>query len=104
MPLYRRVPKRGFFNRNRVENQILNLVDLERLDPSRDITVEYLRELKIVSGPAPRVKILGNGDPGGAYHIKVHAVSESARKKIEEKGGSVELVPYGNTKSGDKDS
>jgi large subunit ribosomal protein L15 len=95
MPLYRRVPKRGFYPRNRVENQVVNLVDFERFDASRDIDVDYLRELGLVSGPAPRVKVLGTGEVAGAFKVRVHAVSASAREKIEEKGGTVEILPWG---------
>jgi large subunit ribosomal protein L15 len=100
MPLYRRVPKRGFRPLNRVENSILNLEDLGRLDASREVTVESLRDAGLVGGPDPRVKLLGRGEVEGAWRIRVHAVSESARRKIEEKGGSVEIVPWQETGSG----
>ncbi len=95
MPLYRRVPKRGFFSRNRVENQIVNLCDFERFDASREIDLAYLREIGMASGPEPRVKVLGNGDVKGAFKVRVHAISASARQKIEAQGGSVELIPWG---------
>ena len=95
MPLYRRVPKRGFFSRNRVENQIVNLIDFDRLDVSRDIDIDYLRERGFVSGREPRVKILGSGEVEGAFKVRVHAISASARAKIEEKGGAVEILPWG---------
>jgi len=94
MPVYRRIPKRGFHNRNRVENWPVNLDRFEVLDASQEITVEYLRENGLVGGSNPRVKVLSRGEVGAAYRLKVHAVSEAARKKIEEKGGSVELVPW----------
>jgi len=100
MPLYRRVPKRGFRPRNRVENAVVNLDDLSRLDAAQEITVEALRAAGLVGGPDPRVKLLGQGEVTGAYRLKLHAVSESARKKIEEKGGSVEIVPWQKTGSG----
>lgn len=95
MPVYRRIPKRGFFSPNRVENTVVNLQDFERFDASREITVDYLREMGIAKGPAPKVKVLGRGDVDAAFRVRVHAVSESARRKIEEKGGSVEIVPWG---------
>jgi large subunit ribosomal protein L15 len=94
MPLYRRIPKRGFTPRNRVENSVVNLDDLERLDSAREITVEYLAEAGLVNGPAPRVKILARGDVAAALRIRVHAVSEAARRKIEAKGGTVEIVEW----------
>jgi large subunit ribosomal protein L15 len=94
MPLYRRVPKRGFKNPHRVPNQVVNLEDLVRCESSREITVDVLRELGLVRGPAPRVKILGRGEVTEAYRVRVHAVSASAREKMEAKGGSVEIEPY----------
>lgn len=95
MPLYRRVPKRGFTSPNRIENHVINLDDFERFDASRAIDVAYLREIGIVNGPDPRIKVLGNGEISGAFQVKVHAVSRSAREKIEAKGGSVEIVEHG---------
>jgi len=94
MPLYRRVPKRGFVPRNRVENQVVNLSDLQQLDASREIDVDYLREVGMVSGLDPKVKVLGSGELSGTFRLKVHGISASARRKVEELGGSVELVPY----------
>ena len=99
MPLYRRVPKRGFFSRNRIVNQIVNLADFDRFDASREVDLEYLRELGIVQGLDPRVKILGHGDLKGSFRVKVHAVSDSARQKIEQQGGTIEILPYGRAKS-----
>jgi large subunit ribosomal protein L15 len=95
MPLYRRIPKRGFTSPNRIENTVINLDDFERFDSSRAIDLAYLREIGVVSGPAPRVKILGNGEISGPFKVQVHAVSQSARAKIEAKGGSVEIVEHG---------
>ncbi|MGH2571258.1 MAG: 50S ribosomal protein L15, partial [bacterium] len=56
MPLYRRVPKRGFSPPRRTENQVVNLQEFERFEPGRDVDVAYLRQLRLVSGPEPRVK------------------------------------------------
>jgi large subunit ribosomal protein L15 len=94
MPIYRRVPKRGFTPRARVESSVVNLEDFERLDASREITVEYLRETGLVKGPAPRVKVLARGEIDAAYRVRVHGVSDAARRKIEAGGGSVELVTW----------
>jgi large subunit ribosomal protein L15 len=93
MPIYRRVPKRGFHSRNRVEYQVVNLSDFERLEAGREITVDYLKERGMVNGREPVVKILAGGDVASAFRVRVHAVSAAARRKIEEKGGSVEIVP-----------
>jgi large subunit ribosomal protein L15 len=97
MPLYRRIPKRGFAPRNRVENSVVNLDDFERLEAGSEVTVESLREAGLVNGPDPRVKILARGDVGAAWRVRVHAVSDSARRKIEAKGGSIELVEWSGT-------
>jgi len=100
MPLYRRIPKRGFFSRNRVENQVVNLSQFDRFDAGQEIGVEYLKSCGMVSGRDPRVKILGNGEIAGAFRIKVHAVSETARKKIEAAGGTVELIAHSSDRTG----
>ena len=97
MPLYRRVPKKGFYSRNRVENQCVNLSMFERFDSGEAITPEYLASKGLVSGRNPRVKILGNGEISGSFKIHVHAVSKSAREKIEAAGGSIEILPWSST-------
>ena len=101
MPLYRRIPKRGFHSPNRVPYQVVNVSDFARFDAKSAIDVDYLREAGAVSGRDPRVKLLGFGDVKGAFRVRVHAVSETARKKIEAAGGSVELLTWGPEKSGD---
>jgi large subunit ribosomal protein L15 len=95
MRVYRRVPKRGFHNRSRIDNQIVNVGAFEMLGEERNVTIDVLRDAGFVRGQSPRVKVLGVGEINAAYTVRVHLVSESARKKIEAKGGSVELVPYG---------
>jgi large subunit ribosomal protein L15 len=94
MRLYRRVPKRGFANRNRIVNEVVNLTALSTLDPQQTVTVDALLEAGLIHGPDPRVKILGMGEIEGAYTVQVHGVSESARQKIEAKGGKVEIIVY----------
>jgi large subunit ribosomal protein L15 len=94
MPLYRRIPKRGFHSPNRIPYQVLNLRDLARFDAKATIDPDYLSAHGAVSGREPRVKLLGVGDVSGAYHVRVHAISESARKKIEAAGGNVELLDW----------
>ncbi len=94
MPLVRRIPKFGFKNRNRVEYKPLNLtrlvelVDAGKLDPKSEITPEVLAGLGVIR-KKDRVKVLGNGDISVALKIRVHAVSETAKQKIEKAGGSV---------------
>jgi large subunit ribosomal protein L15 len=94
MPLYRRVPKRGFHSPNRVAYQVVNVADFARFDAKAVIDADYLKGAGAVSGREPRVKVLGFGEVSGAFRVRVHAVSEAARKKIEAAGGSVELVAW----------
>ncbi len=94
MPLVRRIPKFGFKNRNRVEYKPINvsrldaLVDEGKLDPKEDITLEVLVNAGVVR-KKDRVKVLGRGELNIALNVRVHRVSESAKKKIEAAGGSV---------------
>lgn len=101
MPLYRRIPKRGFHSPNRVAFQVLNVSHFARFDAEALIDVDYLREAGAVSGREPRIKVLGFGDVSGAFRVRVHAVSETARKKIEAAGGSIEILAWGSQKAGD---
>ncbi|MFV1979560.1 MAG: 50S ribosomal protein L15 [Rhodothermia bacterium] len=94
MPLVRRIPKFGFKNRNRVEYKPINvarldaLVDEGKLDPKAEITPEVLVSLGVIQ-KRDRVKVLGRGVINIALNVRVHAVSESAKQKIEAAGGSV---------------
>ncbi len=92
MPLQRRVPKRGFHNRNRVECEIVNVRDLERVTEDV-VTPEVLHSYGIVDlNRAVPVKLLGKGDIDRALTVRVHRVSEGARAKVEEAGGTVEIL------------
>ena len=94
MPLTRRIPKYGFKNRNRVSYAPVNLSRLGRLveagkiDPKQEVTPEVLVSAGAV-GKKDRVKILGVGELTVALNVRVHAVSASAKQKIEAAGGSV---------------
>ena len=101
MPLYRRIPKRGFHSPNRVPYQVVNLSDFARFDTKSVIDVAYLRTAGAVSGREPRIKLLAFGEVTGSFQVRVHAASETARKKIEAAGGSVELLAWGSAPSGD---
>lgn len=92
MPLYRRLPKRGFTNPFRRENEIVNLRDLKRIEEDT-ITPEVLEAHRLVDlGKARPIKILGNGTVNRQLTVRVHAISAGARSKIEAAGGSVELI------------
>lgn len=92
MPLHRRIPKRGFRPRNRVEYQVVNLFQLEGF--KGEITPETLAAAGLVSSTRHPVKVLGDGEVEGALNITAHAFSASARSKIEAAGGTA-TVPAG---------
>ena len=92
MPLYRRIPKRGFHNRNTKEIIGINICALDVFEDNATVTVETLMEAGIVKNPRDGVKILGNGELTKKLSIKVHAFSESAKAKIEAAGGNAEVI------------
>ena len=92
MPLYRRLPKRGFTNRNSKTIVGINVSALNRFEDGAVVTVETLLESGIVTNPRDGVKILGNGDLTKKLTVKVDACSEGAKAKIEAAGGNVEVI------------
>ena len=90
MPLYRRLPKRGFKNRNTKEIVGINVDALNRFEDGTEVTIVTLVESGLVSNPRDGVKILGNGELTKKLTVKVTAVSEGAKAKIEAAGGTVE--------------
>ena len=92
MPLYRRLPKRGFKNRNTKEIVALNLSVLEVFDNGATVDVDALIAKGIVKNPRDGVKILGNGELTKKLDVKVNAFSASAKEKIEALGGTAEVV------------
>ncbi len=92
MPLYRRLPKRGFTNRNTKVIVGINVEALERFDNDAVVTVETLIESGIVKNPRDGVKILGNGELTKKLTVKVNAFSEGAKAKIEAAGGNAEVI------------
>ena len=92
MPLYRRLPKRGFKNRNSKEIVGINVSALEVFDNDAVVSVETLIEAGIVKHARDGVKILGNGELTKKLTVKVNAVSETAKAKIEAAGGTVEVI------------
>jgi large subunit ribosomal protein L15 len=91
MPLQRRLPKRGFTKRNRLVYQVVNLKDLERMEPGSPIDAAALAAKGLVKDPSKPVKLLGAGEVKGAYSLKVTAASRTAVDKIQAAGGSLEL-------------
>ena len=92
MPLYRRIPKRGFTNRNTKDIVAINVSELERFEDGAEVTVATLLETGTISNAGDGVKILGNGDLTKKLTVKVNAFSESAKAKIEAVGGTVEVI------------
>ena len=92
MPLYRRIPKRGFTCRNSKNIVGINLSYLERFDDGATVTVASLVESGIVKNPRDGVKILGNGELTKKLTVQVNAYSASAKEKIEALGGKAEVI------------
>lgn len=91
MPLYRRVPKRGFKSLNPKRYQVVNLSALADLEES-EIGPEVLKGHGLIGSARKRVKILGDGTAGRAITVRAHAFSASARASIESDGGTAELI------------
>ncbi|KAB1434438.1 50S ribosomal protein L15 [Candidatus Galacturonibacter soehngenii] len=92
MPLYRRIPKRGFTNRNTKEIIGINISALEVFDNDTVVSVETLLEQGIVKNPRDGVKILGNGELTKKLTVQANAFSASAVEKIEALGGKTEVI------------
>lgn len=99
MPLYRRLPKRGFNNIFAVSYDEVNVGDIQacieggKLDVSSKITINELKSAGLVRNSSDKVKILGSGEFGSKVDIEVDKISASASKIIEGAGGSVSIVP-----------
>ena len=92
MPLYRRLPKRGFKNRNRKEIVGINIGALEVFENDSVVDVQALMDRGIVKNPRDGVKILGNGELTKKLNVKANAFSASASEKIQALGGTTEVM------------
>jgi len=92
MPLYRRLPKRGFHNINTKEIVAVNVDMLNRFEDGAEVTAETLVALGVISNPKDGVKILGNGELTKKLNVKVSAYSASAMEKIKALGGNAEVI------------
>ena len=92
MPLYRRLPKRGFKNRNTKEIVGINLGALEKFEDGSTVSVQTLIESVVVKNPRDCVKILGNGELTKKLNVQANAFSASAKEKIEALGGTAEVI------------
>ena len=92
MPLYRRLPKRGFTNRNTLEIEAINIEALERFENDTVVTIDLLLETGVIKSVKDGVKVLGNGTLTKKLTVQAHAFSEGAKAKIEELGGKAEVI------------
>ena len=92
MPLFQRVPKKGFHNRFRVVNEIVNLGDLAVFGEGASVDVKALVERGLIRGAGDPVKVLGDGEAPKGIKLTVHKVSAAAKTKIEAAGGTVESI------------
>jgi large subunit ribosomal protein L15 len=90
MPIYRRLPKRGFTNIFKKQYAVLNISDLDRFDDGAAIDMDALRQVGLVKGKVDGAKLLGNGDTQKKFALKDILVSKTAKEKIESVGGSIE--------------
>lgn len=91
-PLYKRIPKRGFNNFNRVEYAVVNLDLLNRFEDGAVVTPEVLKETGMVKNQLDGIKVLGNGSLEKKLTVKCNKISASAKAAIEKAGGTVEVL------------
>lgn len=93
MPLFRRLPKRGFSNKiNATRYEIVNVSQLERFDDDAAVGIEQLSDARLVDSCRSKVKVLGNGDLTKRLQVTVHKFSKTAEQKIEACGGTANLI------------
>lgn len=91
-PLFKRIPKRGFNNVNRVEYAVVNLSDLNKFDEGTEVTIDLLLETRTINKTLDGVKVLGNGTLEKKLTVKANAFSKSATEAIEKLGGTAEVI------------
>ena len=92
LPLFRRLPKRGFKNRNTLEIVTLNVYHLNVFEDGDTVDIAALKSKGLVSNPRDGVKILGQGEMEKKLNVQVNFYSEGAKKKIEAAGGRAEVI------------
>ena len=97
MPLYRRLPKRGFNSIRKINVAKINLdkiqsfIDQKKINPNDKINTELLKKLKIINKNSQKLKILGNGEIKVKINIEADLISKSAKKKLEKVGGLIQI-------------
>lgn len=92
MPLYRRLPKRGFNNIFRKEYAVINLEKLAEFEAGATVDPEVLKSLGLVKKLGDGVKVLGDGELNQALRVRAHKFSKSAVEKIQKAGGTIEVI------------
>ena len=92
LPLYRKLPKRGFYNRFAKEYSVVNVEALNRFEDGSVVDLAVLADAGVVSQPKGALKVLGNGERGKKITVKAAVFSASAKEKIEAAGGKTEVV------------
>ena len=92
MPIHRRLPKRGFTNIFKKKICIVNIRDLSRFESGTTVDEAALVQAGLIRGSRDGIKLLAGGEIDHPLHIRLQAVSEGARKKIEAAGGSIEVL------------
>ncbi|MDC1476123.1 50S ribosomal protein L15 [Pelagibacteraceae bacterium] len=99
MPLYRRLPKRGFKKiNNKIKVAMINLsklqdiIDRKKILPDSKINLQNLQKSKLINNKYSKLKLLGSGDLKGKFDIEVNFISKSAKEKVEKSGGKLTLI------------
>ena len=98
MPLYRRLPKRGFNSIKKNDVAKLNIgkiqffIDKKKIKDNEKINLDLLKKLKIVSGKSNKIKILGSGDLKNKIDIEVDFISKSVKEKLDKTGSAVKIL------------
>ena len=92
MPLYRRLPKRGFYNKFANNYVEVNVNDLEKFDANTEITAELLKEAGVISKICDGIVVLGNGEISKPVTVKAKKFTKSAEEKIVAAGGKVQVI------------
>lgn len=92
MPLARRIPKRGFNSKFKINYQIVNIDSLKRFKENTEITPQVLKDARLIRKNYQPIKILGNGSLTAPISVKAHSFSKSAQEKIKGSGGKIEII------------
>lgn len=92
LPIYKRLPKRGFKNPNRKEYVVVNVKTLNRFSDDTEVTPDFLKENGVVSKFKDGIKILGDGELNVKLTVKAHKFSKTAAQSIEDAGGQIEVI------------